>query len=690
MTDNVPIEEENIFWNNSNFFKSITAQYNIINKVRPIQNGHYNDLNLGLKTSAYPKAIYEFYTEMNIKAQGILELGASLVYDMYKNWAKMKTAAPKEYESLKNKGDGDIYAENNNISVIDDSVPVDIGYGNTSFAEFMAFMSTLTQVNGNCDLNLIMNSKNYILKVFKYRDMLNERSEKYNWDESPIISLDIENSFSDILNVAGSIWNWYNGIKYKIQPILIGISKSVLGTGDVGTIPITKYNVLIDIDSVCRYIIISANKITQETVFDDEKSFINEIIKRIGPHTCDQLSKHVALTILNNRHIVQTGWTKFITKFNDEYMKSIDSDKIKNIMYKMKDTSNGIPFNYSDIFDPSDEFNKSVLNIAMTYSDPSRFITFMRNEVDRNNGYENHDVVIALIRTLFSRAFTAFYEFTYILSTDFNIEQLSRTITEIDELNLSELSETINSIDDYDCKSFFTDCVLRFKDGTRYNNGLLNKTIRKMSMLKRNFWIEITNMFNILSNCMIKISLLDQTDSVKKLSLSVSKSLANVMDLIINCSRTSTSVFESYFNRSGSRCLKDSPKFREAIKIIKSVTDKESYIKHNTSQYVMDFIKVAVENLEGKQKDDPNKTLVGVDSISVRWNEIFSPHISSFNTYDLWNGVLNNLDMDDWNDLKDFPRFDVNGIIRDIRDSIYMRFGIDSYEGNIISLDDEE
>ena len=687
MTDNTPIDEENIFWNNSNFFKSISAQHNIINKVRPTQNDHYNDLNLGLKTSAYPKAIYEFYTEMNIKAQGILELGASLVYDMYKNWAKMKAAAPKEYESLKNKGEGDIYAENHNISTIDNSVDISDG-SNTSFNEFIFFMSTLTQVNGNYDLNLIMNSKEYILKVSKYRDMLTERSEKYNWDENPIITLDIENSFSDMINVAGNIWDWYNGIKYKIQPILIGISKSVLGTGDVGTIPITKYNVLIDIDSVCRYIIISARKITQETVFDDEKSFINEIIKRIGPHTCDQLSKHVALTILNNRHIVQTGWTKFIAKFNDEYMKSVDSDKIKNIIYKMKDTTNGIPFNYNDIFDPSDEFNNATLNIAMTYSDPSRFITFMRSEVDKNNGYDNKDVIIALIRMLFSRAFTSFYEFTYVLLNDFD-EHLCRTITEIDELNLSELSEIINSIDDYDCKSFFTDCTLRFKEGTRCNNNLLHKAVSKMSMLKRNFWIEITNMFNILSNCMIKISLLEQTGPVKKLSISVSKSLADVTDLIINCSRTSTSIFESYLTRCGSRILEESPKFRETINIVKAVSNKPGYGKHDTETYVREFIHTAVGNLEGKKQDNPNKTLVGLSSISIRWKSIFSPHVSSFNTYDLWNGILDELDMDDWNDLKDFPRFDVNGVIKDILDSIYMRFGINSYEGTIISLADD-
>ena len=680
--------DDNIFWNNSNFFKSITAQHNIINKVRPSQNDNYNDSHFGLKTSSYPKAIYEFYTDMNIKSQGILELGASLVYDMYKNWAKMKAAAPKEYESLKNKGEGDIYAENHNISTVDFGEAVSPS-ANTSFGEFATFMSTLTQVSGNFDLNLIMNSKEYILKVSKYRDMLNGRSEKYNWDESPIISLDIENSFSDIINIAGHMWDWYDGIKYKIQPILIGISKNILGTGDVGTIPITKYNVLIDIDSVCRYIIISACEIVQESVFDDEKSFINEIVKRIGPHTCDQLSKHVSLTILNNRHMVQTGWTKFITKFNEEYLKSVDSDKIKNIIYKMKDASNGIPFDYNGIFDPSDDFNKAAYDIAMTYSDPSRFITFMRSEVDKNNNYKNEDVIISLIRMLFSRAFTSFYEFTYVLVRTYDEGHLTNTITEIDELNLSELSEIINSIDDYDCRSFFTDCVLRFKNGTKYRNELMHRVIGKMSMVKRNFWIEIANMFNILSNCMVKISLLEQTKSIKKLGMSVSKSLADIIDLIINCSRTSTSVFESYLNRSGSRILEDSPKFNEIIKIIRAVSDKKSYGNHDTSKYVNDFIRASISNLEGNKGDDPKRTLVGVSATSIRWKEVFPSHISSFNTYDLWNGVLDDLDMDDWNDLKDFPRFDVNGIIRDILDSIYMRFGISSYEGSVISLDDD-
>lgn len=422
-------------------------------------------------------------------------------------------------------------------------------------------------------------------------------------------------------------------------------------------------------------------------MFDDEKSFINEIVKRIGPHTCDQLSKHVSLTILNNRHMVQTGWTKFITKFNEEYLKSVDSDKIKNIIYKMKDTSNSIPFDYNGIFDPSDDFNKATLDIAMTYSDPSRFITFMRSEVDKNNAYENQDVIISLIRMLFSRAFTSFYEFTYVLTRNYE-DQLTNTITEIDELNLSELSEIINSIDDYDCRSFFTDCVLRFKNGTKYRNELIHRVIGKMSMVKRNFWIEITNMFNILSNCMVKISLLEQTTVVKKLSTSVSKSLADIIDLIINCSRTSTSVFESYFNRCGSRILEDSPKFIETINIIKAISNKRGYGNHDTETYVRNFIVAAVQNLEGKKQDDPNKTLVGLSSISVRWKTIFPPHISSFNTYDLWNGILDELDMDDWNDLKDFPRFDVQGIIKDILDSIYMRFGINSYEGSIISLDD--
>jgi len=673
---------DNMFWKASDYSTSMDNQYNRINKVREVgTDGSIKDSYLGLKTNVYPKAIYEFYTEMNLQTQGILELGASLVYDMYKNWAKLKDASPEEYEKMIAKGDGHRW-NNHNLTKIEEERP----FGYTSFYEFVDFLSLITKLNGNFDLNLIINSKNYILKVTEYRNTLNNGS-KTTWDDDKLISLDIENSFLDMLNIGGNFFHWYDGIKYKIQPILIGVSKNVINSGNDGTYPLTKYNVLVDIDSVCRYIILSMKEYNEDT-FVNERSFIETVVKDFGPHTCDQLSKNVALTLLSNRHMVQNGWNQFINKFNDTYLKLCDSSSVKNIMYKMKESINGMRFDYANIFDGTTESNNMLIETSLSMGDPSTFINNMSSNIDRNNGVDNMDAMISLIRSLFSRAFTAFYEFTYVLIRDGH-RNLTITKSELGELEMiNELSNIINSLDDYDCKSFFTDCVLRFKDTIRlYNDDkYADKVIKHLSISKKDFWIEVTNMFNILSNCMVKIANMEKTPATHKLSMSVARKTTSILNLIISSSGTLTSFLEYKPNKFPNKSY-----VANYIDPIRAVTGDVGYDgRHDSGKYVRGFLYDSVSKLEGLKDDSSNRTILGVKAMRPQWDEYTPPHIGSFNEYDLWNGVFEKLDMDDWDDLKDFPRYDVKGVTRRIFDSIYLRFGINSYEGNILELDDDD
>ena len=262
-TDNDIVETDNMFWKANNYVQNIKQQYNRIGKVR---NSNVSDAvigvtgstpvipdnTLGYKLNVYPRAIHEFYDEMYLQTQGILELGCSLVYDMYKNWARLKAAAPNEYESLVNKGKG-ITRYNSNISVHDDTL--DEPVYNHSFFEFTAFLENITNVSGSADLNLILNTKNYILKVTEYRNTIRANGSKTNWNDDKLIELDIENSSTSMPTPCGDSYMWHNGIKYRVQPVLVNLVNNILVNGSDSVTPLVKYNILVDIDSVCRYII---------------------------------------------------------------------------------------------------------------------------------------------------------------------------------------------------------------------------------------------------------------------------------------------------------------------------------------------------------------------------------------------------------------------------------------------------
>lgn len=681
-TDDDIVETDNMFWKANNYVQSINQQYNRIGKVRNSNasdsvigvTGHtpaIPDNTLGYKLNVYPRAIHEFYDEMYLQTQGILELGCSLVYDMYKNWARLKAAAPNEYESLVNKGKGTT-RYNSNIGVNDDTL-AEPEY-NHSFFEFSAFLENITNVSGSADLNLILNTKNYILKVTEYRNTIRTNGSKMNWDDEKLIELDIENSPTSIPTPHGDSYMWHNGIKYRVQPVLIKLVNNILGNGSDSVTPLVKYNILVDIDSVCRYIICKT-KFSPESVFDSEKSFTNYFINSFGAQTSDQLSKNVALTTLLNFNIVKGDWYKFITTFNDAYVKLTKTHDVDNIILKLRETNNGIPFDYNTLFSDPSHFNETCDKLRDSLNDPSTFINYLKEIADINGMYpENEDYINAMLFALFNRSFTNFYEFTYVLLEKNNV--LCATKSEFGEIDLiGQLSEIINSIDDYDCKSFFTDCVLRFKDDfiIIYDNNKKRYTnaIAKLSHMKRNAWIKLTNQFNIFSRFMVKVSMMDKTWATEKLSESISDSLGIIVRDILRHSSTDLNIFAHYSSYSYYHHVFNT--------INRGSVKSNTWESHDEAHYLEEFLTKGLNSIE---PDKHNRTFIGSAAL-FSYGDIVNA-ITSFNIYDLWLYCLDRYDTDDWDGLKELPRFDAKKIKSGILDNIYMRFGFNAIDGNKI------
>lgn len=690
-TDNDIVETDNMFWKANNYVQSIKQQYNRIGKVR---NSNASDAiigvtgstsmipdnTLGYKLNVYPRAIHEFYDEMYLQTQGILELGCSLVYDMYKNWARLKAAAPNEYESLVNKGKGTT-RYNSNVSINDDNT-LEGSECNHSFFEFASFLENITNVSGSADLNLILNTKSYILKVTEYRNTIRENGSKTNWNDDKLIELDIENSPTSIPTPCGDSYMWHNGIKYRVQPVLVKLVNNILGNGSDSVTPLVKYNILVDIDSVCRYIICKT-RFSPEAIFDSEKSFINYFVNSFGAQTSDQLSKNVALTTLLNFNIVKNDWYKFITTFNDSYVKLTKKPDIDNMILKLRETNNGIPFDYNTLFSDPDHFNETCDKLRDALNDPSTFINYLKEIADMNGMYpENEDYINAMLFALFNRSFTNFYEFTYVLLEKNNI--LCATKSEFGEINLvSQLSEIINGIDDYDCKSFFTDCVLRFKDNfVIYDNKKqYTNAIAKLSHMKRNAWIRLTNEFNAYSRFMIKVSMMDQTPNTKKLSETISDSLGTVIRKILNYSSTDLNIFAH--THIYSSLSKEIENYRNIFNTINRGSMKSTiWESHDEAHYLDKFL---TKGLNAIEPDKHNRTLIGSGALFV-YGDIVNA-ITSFNIYDLWVYCLDRYDTDDWDDLKELPRFDSKKIKSEVLDNMYMRFGFNAIDGNKIGSD---
>lgn len=681
-TDDDIVETDNMFWKANNYVQNINQQYNRIGKVRNSNASNViigvtgstpvvPDSTLGYKLNVYPKAIHEFYDEMYLQTQGILELGCSLVYDMYKNWARLKAAAPKEYESLVNKGKGTT-RYNSNVSV-DDELCEDSEYRH-SFFEFTSFLENITNVSGSADLNLILNTKNYILKVTEYRNTIRPNGSKTNWNDDKLVELDIENSPTSIPTPCGDSYMWHDGIKYRVQPVLVKLVNNILGNGSDSVTPLVKYNILVDIDSVCRYIICKT-RFSPEAIFDSEKSFINYFINTFGAQTSDQLSKNVALTTLLNFNIVKNDWYKFITTFNDAYNKLTKRPDIDNVILKLRETNNGISFDYNTLFSDPEHFNETCDKLRDALNDPSIFINYLKEIADMRGMYpENEDYISAMLFALFNRSFTNFYEFTYVLLEKNNV--LCVTKSEFGEIDLvGQLSEIINSIDDYDCKSFFTDCILRFKDNfVNYDNKKpYTKAIAKLSYMKRNAWIKLTNEFNIYSRFMIKVSMMDQTLAVKKLSETISDSLEIVVRDILNNSSTDLNVFVH----------KSYSYYHHVFDIINRGSMRgNTWSSHDEAHYLDEFL---TKGLNAIEPDKHNRTLIGSRALSSSGDIVNA--IVSFNIYDLWVYCLDRYDADDWDDLKELPRFDAKKIKSDVIDNMYMRFGFNAINGNKIESD---
>lgn len=680
-TDDDIVETDNMFWKANNYVQSINQQYNRIGKVRNANASDsvigvtgptpvIPDNTLGYKLNVYPRAIHEFYDEMYLQTQGILELGCSLVYDMYKNWARLKAAAPNEYESLVNKGKGTT-RYNSNVSVNDDAL-AEPEYHH-SFFEFASFLENITNVSGPADLNLILNTKNYILKVTEYRNTIRTNGSKTNWNDDKLIELDIENSPTSIPTPHGDSYMWHNGIKYRVQPVLIKLVNNILGNGSDSVTPLVKYNILVDIDSVCRYIICKT-KFSPESIFDSEKSFINYFINTFSAQTSDQLSKNVALTTLLNFNIVKNDWYKFITTFNDSYAKLTKRSDIDNVILKLRETNNGIPFDYNTLFSDPEHFNETCDKLRDALNDPSTFINYLKEIADVRGMYpENEDYINAMLFALFNRSFTNFYEFTYVLLEKNNV--LCATKSEFGEIDLiGQLSEIINSIDDYDCKSFFTDCVLRFKDEfviCDNNKHRYINAIAKLSHMKRNAWIKLTNQFNIYSRFMVKVSTMDQTWATEKLSESISDSLGSIIRDILNHSSTDLNIFVRYRSYSYYHHVFNT--------IARGSVKSNTWASHDEAHYLEEFLTKGLNSIE---PDKHNRTFIGSAAL-FSFGDIVNA-IVSFNIYDLWISCLDKYDTDDWDGLKDLPRFDEKKIKSDVLDNIYMRFGFNAINGNKI------
>lgn len=433
------------------------------------------------------------------------------------------------------------------------------------------------------------------------------------FDQHELLNYKVENSYEIRPDYKLNEKLIENTLIFKIRPVLKCIVNSGLYKDLSNLIPICKYDVLFDYNSICNFTIYNATYPKNAEEIIDRETFIENNMSNFKSFIND-ISRKIILEIFDRINDVNNNFDKFNSKSAVLIRSILKSDMNNGIISKMKylcrsTLSEELPGDskyFNDLFNKIDDrvtFGSIYENykIHKLGFEPLKYKGDIVESILNNNNDRNlslQESIDNLCNIYYGFAFSHFfedevlYEYCYDCNDENNIIDTTKAYKYTREFdkkyNFNELMNITMKIDDYNLRDFYQVIIkeayknssFALMENYKCENGeretfLVSKAKRCVSVYLLGFMISIKrlmNYYSLLESKKIKPCNVN-LDLYNKLYSSFTEYIRDYIEILVNL--TSDAILDSiasypYYN---SRVLEKYPKLPYMLKLlIKHIT----------------------------------------------------------------------------------------------------------------------